>query len=538
MNLTFLGAAHEVTGSCTYLEACGKKILIDYGMEQGADLYENAPLPVLPREVDYVLLTHAHIDHSGLLPLLYKNNFAGKVHATVTTAHLCDIMLRDSAHIQMFEAEWQNRKRQRKGEKPVEPLYNMNDAAGILAQFSEHPYDTKEALCPGIDIRFTDAGHLLGSSSIELWISEDGVEKKIAFSGDVGNINQPLLRDPQFIDTADYVVIESTYGNRKHNPPENYVTSLAQVLQRTFDRGGNVVIPSFAVGRTQEMLYFIREIKQRGLVKGHDGFPVYVDSPLAIEATKVFVRNAAFCYDEEASTLLAQGVNPLQFDGLTTASTPDESIAINTDPIPKVILSASGMCEAGRIKHHLKHNLWRPESTVLFVGYQANGTIGRSLVDGARQVKLFGEEIEVNAEILQLPGVSGHGDMEELSSWIVHLSPKPTRVFVNHGEDAVCDEFAKHLQDTFGIDSYAPYSGTKFDLAQNKLLYEAAPKRLAEQIRTPLSIGQTAGKSAYGKLILAVERLVELMNHSRGRANADLEKLSRKINDLCSDWEK
>ena len=539
MKLTFLGATHEVTGSCTYLSACGKHMLIDYGMEQGRDTFENEPLPVLPSEIDYVFLTHAHIDHSGLLPLLYKNGFAGQVHATIPTKNLCDIMLRDSAHIQESEAQWKSRKSQRRGQKPVEPLYSMEDAMGILSLFVGHRYEEKATVCDGVQVRFTDAGHLLGSSSITLWITEEGETRRIVFSGDIGNINQPLIRDPQFLREADYVVMESTYGDREHNPPPDYTAALAEVLQRTLDRGGNVVIPSFAVGRTQELLYFIRHIKEKGLVHGHEGFQVYVDSPLAINATKIFVDNAEFCYDEEAAALLREGINPIAFPGLVTASTSQESIAINADPTPKVIISASGMCEAGRIRHHLKHNLWRPESTILFVGYQAVGTLGRMLTDGAKRVKLFGEEIAVQAEVRELPGISGHGDVKELLRWIRSFSPTPKKVFVNHGEDAVASGLAARLSEEFGIPATAPYSGEIYDLLTGEQLRAVAPVPVKD--KTPdgsaLQAPKPDRKSVYGKLLLALERLTSLIRAGSGRANRDVETMTRKINDLCNEWE-
>ncbi len=300
MKMMFIGATHEVTGSCTYIEACGKKFLVDFGMQQGEDIFENVQIPVAPGDIDFVLLTHAHIDHSGLLPLLYAGGFSGEIHSTVATANLCSVMLRDSAHIQEFEAEWRSRKAQRRGEDDYEPLYTMDDAIGAIELFVPHEYETPVDICEGINIFFRDAGHLLGSSSIIITLTENGESRKLAFSGDIGNIHQPLIRDPKFIDSADYVIMESTYGNRVHNRPTDYVTALTQVLQTTFDRGGSVIIPSFAVGRTQEMLYFIRQIKAEGRVKGHDDFPVYVDSPLANEATDIFISNRESCYDEEA----------------------------------------------------------------------------------------------------------------------------------------------------------------------------------------------------------------------------------------------
>lgn len=536
MRITFLGATHEVTGSCFYLEACGKKLLVDCGMEQGPNLYENAELPVKPGDIDMVLLTHAHMDHSGNLPLLFKQGFRGQIFATASTSDLCDIMLRDSAHIQMFEAEWKNRKGKRAGKEAVEPLYDLDDALGALSCFVRCPYDKEIRVAEGIVIRFTDAGHLLGSASIEVWITENFVDKKLVFSGDVGNLNQPLIRDPQYLDSADYVIMESTYGDRSHETPPDYAAALADVIQRTFDRGGNVVIPSFAVGRTQEMLYFIRQIKQERLVKNHDGFEVWVDSPLAIEATNIFREHMWSDFDEEAVELIQKGINPIGFAGLKTSVTSDDSRAINEDTKPKVILSASGMCDAGRIKHHLKHNLWREESTILFVGYQAVGTLGRSILDGAKQVKLFGEEIEVKAEICRLAGVSGHADNNGLIRWISAFKEKPKKVFVVHGEDSVCDVFANRLQDELGLDAYAPFSGTVYDLALGRFVSEAVPVR----------IRQTGGVSAatakvtktFARLVAAGQRLVGVIRKNEGGANRDLEKFTREIHELCDRWER
>ena len=368
MKITFIGATHEVTGSCYYLEAAGKKFLVDCGMEQGPDYYENKDIPVPPGELDFVLLTHAHMDHSGNLPAIYAKGFKGPVYATEATCNLCDIMLRDSAHIQMFEAEWRNRKAKRQGKPEFVPAYTMEDALGVIRNFVGCPYETGIILGEGLRVKFIDAGHLLGSSSIEVNICEAGVEKTIVFSGDIGNKNQPLIKDPAYFRKADYVVMESTYGDRSHGERPDYVRLLADVIQETFDRGGNVVIPSFAVGRTQEMLYFIRQIKAEGLIHGHDNFKVFVDSPLANEATNIFGIHKYDCFDDEALELIRKGINPLSFPGLKISVTSEDSKAINFDDDCKVIISARGMCDAGRIKHHLKHNLWREDSTILFVG--------------------------------------------------------------------------------------------------------------------------------------------------------------------------
>ena len=504
-------------------------------MEQGPDLYRNEELPVSPGELDFVLLTHAHIDHSGNLPALYAKGFHGPVYATDATSHLCDIMLRDSAHIQEFEAEWRNRKGRRQGKEDYVPVYTMEDALGILRQFSPCQYDKKYTLADGISIRFVDAGHLLGSSSIELWLSEEGTEKKIVFSGDIGNTDQPLIRDPSYIKEADYVVMESTYGDRSHGERPDYASALAAVIQKTFDRGGNVVIPSFAVGRTQEMLYFIRQIKAEGLVHGHDGFKVYVDSPLANEATTIFSEHPYDCYDEDAMELIRKGINPIGFAGLRTSITSDDSKAINFVDESKVIISASGMCDAGRIKHHLKHNLWNPASTILFVGYQAVGTLGRSLLEGATEVKLFGEEVAVGAEIVQLPGISGHADVNGLLTWINAFSPRPKKVFVTHGEDTVTEVFADRLREEEGLDAYAPFSGTVFDLKTGAFITKAQGIRLEKKDTSPKA--QKAAR-AFQKLLAVGQRLLTVIKKNEGTPNKDLEKFAREVQSLCDKWDR
>ena len=530
MKMMFIGATHEVTGSCTYMEACGKKFLVDFGMQQGDDVFENVQIPVAPGDIDFVLLTHAHIDHSGLLPLLFAGGFSGEIHSTTATANLCSVMLRDSAHIQEFEAEWRSRKAQRRGEDDYEPLYTMDDAIGAIELFVPHEYEKQVEIAEGISVKFRDAGHLLGSSSIIITLTENGESRTLVFSGDIGNIHQPLIRDPQFIDSADYVIMESTYGNRVHNRPTDYVTALTQVLQNTFDRGGSVIIPSFAVGRTQEMLYFIRQIKSDNLIKGHDDFPVYVDSPLANEATDIFISNRESCYDEEALSFVRRGINPITFEGLIRTVTSDDSRAINDDSRPKVIISASGMCEAGRIKHHLKHNLWKPENTILFVGYQASNTLGRSLIEGAKKVKLFGETVKVAAEIKQLPGVSGHADVNGLMEWASAINDVK-KFFIIHGEASSAESFTQKIRNELGIDAYAPYSGAVFDILSGEITVDAEP------IPIPKKEHLSNVNICYSDLVAASKRLSELIKFSDGRANADMRKLTEAINRLCDDWE-
>ena len=535
MKLTFIGAAHEVTGSCYYLEAAGKKFIVDCGMEQGPDQYENQDLPVAMPDVDFALLTHAHIDHSGNFPLAYAKGFRGPIYATSATCDLCDIMLRDSAHIQMFEAEWRNRKGRRNGQPEFVPAYTMEDALGAIQLFAECEYNKVIELAEGIRVRFVDAGHLLGSASIELWISEDGEERKIVFSGDIGNLDQPLIKDPTYIESADYVVMESTYGDRSHGEKPQYVEELTKVLRKTFSRGGNVVIPSFAVGRTQEMLYFLRKIKEDNLLPEFPGFEVFVDSPLAVQATSIFKEHYTECYDEEAMDLIEKGINPITFHGLRLSITSDESRAINFDDKPKVILSASGMCDAGRIKHHLKHNLWRKESTILFVGYQAVGTLGRALVEGAQDVRIFGEDIHVNAEIIRLPGISGHADNQGLMRWASAFKEKPKRVFVAHGDDQVCDIFAKRLEDELGYCVLAPYSGTEVDLITNEVTKHTVGivvKHAEQKAKNRKAAG------VFARLLAAGHRLMSVIRNNEGGANKDLAKFADQINSLCDKWDR
>ena len=535
MKITFIGATHEVTGSCYYLEAAGKKFLVDCGMEQGPDYYENKDIPVPPGELDFVLLTHAHMDHSGNLPAIYAKGFKGPVYATEATCNLCDIMLRDSAHIQMFEAEWRNRKAKRQGKPEFVPAYTMEDALGVIRNFVGCPYETGIILGEGLRVKFIDAGHLLGSSSIEVNICEAGVEKTIVFSGDIGNKNQPLIKDPAYFRKADYVVMESTYGDRSHGERPDYVRLLADVIQETFDRGGNVVIPSFAVGRTQEMLYFIRQIKAEGLIHGHDNFKVFVDSPLANEATNIFGIHKYDCFDDEALELIRKGINPLSFPGLKISVTSEDSKAINFDDDCKVIISASGMCDAGRIKHHLKHNLWREDSTILFVGYQAVGTPGRALLEGTQEIKLFGEPVHGAAKICRMPGISGHADVNGLVDWIKAFEVKPQKVFVTHGEDTVTELFAARLRDEMNYDAYATFSGTEFDLAEGEFLYEAE----GVKIQKPAAL-QKASKAAkvYEKLLALGYRLLSVIRKNEGCANKDLEKFSRDVQSLCDKWDR
>ena len=535
MKLEFLGAAHEVTGSCHYLEFADKHVLVDCGMEQGPDLYVNQEIPVNASTIDYVFVTHAHIDHSGLLPMLYNHGFRGQIFTTTATHQLCEIMLKDSAHIQMFEAEWKNRKAKRAGKPEVVPLYDMNDAVGVLGHFVSCDYHSVINVCEGLKVRFVDAGHLLGSSSIEMWISEttgEGVEeRKIVFSGDIGPGNRPLIKNPEYLTSADYVVMESTYGDRTHETPPDYAVELARVIRDTFTRGGNLVIPAFSVGRTQEMLYFIRRIKTENLLPEFQNFEVYVDSPLAVEATTIFGKNVQDCFDDTALALVQQGINPIGFPGLRMAITSDESKMINFNDKPKVILSASGMCEAGRIRHHLKHNLWRKDSTILFVGYQVPGTLGNMLLNGAKEVKLFGETIEVQAKIENLPGISGHADVNQLTKWVSMFDPKPKRVFIVHGEDKVTEQFAAHIHEELGLEAYAPFSGDAFDLLTGACVAQGSREAVEKK-------STRAVNNIFARLVAAGERLMTVIRKCEGMPNRELGKFADQINELCNKWER
>ena len=533
MKLTFLGADREVTGSCTQLEAAGHRFLIDCGMEQGRDVYENADLPCAPGTYEALLLTHAHIDHSGRIPYLYKNGYRGPIYTTDATRDLCAIMLEDSAHIQEQEAEWKNRKAMRSGAEMIEPDYTVEDAQNVMKQFVPCPYEAWQTLFDGptgkIEMRFTDVGHLLGSASVSLRIAEPGrTPEIIVFSGDIGNTHQPLIKDPSNPGHADYLVMESTYGDRSHGPKPDYIGDLSAVLQSTFDKGGNVVIPSFAVGRTQELLYFIRQIKAEGRIKGHENFPVFVDSPLASKSTTIFRENFAECYDDEALALVQSGRNPLQFPGLHVSETKEESMAINGDPTPKVIISAAGMCDAGRIRHHLKHNLWRPESSVVFVGFQSPGTLGRHLLEGAESVKMFGEEIAVRAKIVNFQGLSSHADHDHLIGWVRHFDPAKTQhVFIVHGDREVAPVFAEEVK-SLGFAAHAPQYTEEYDLLENRQL---AAGYLPER-KTRAFDGAPKVTAAYQRLVEVGDALIALIRRSKGRDNKTLASFAEQLRKL------
>ena len=525
MKLSFYGADQCVTGSCHCLEVNGKKILVDCGLQQGRDEVDNASLPFHPGAIDCVLVTHAHIDHSGRLPLLIKNGFEGKIITTRLTAQLLGIMLQDSAHSQESDAEYQNRKNLRAGRPTVQPLYTVEDAERVKEFVQTCEYGETVQLCEGVTAEFIDAGHLLGSASIRVTAHEGGETRVIVFSGDIGNVDQPIIRDPQLLKKADYVVMESTYGDRNHTEVWSYTDELAEIIDETLGKGGNVVIPSFAVGRTQELLYFIREIKDQGLVKSVPDFPVYIDSPLAKAATTVFCGDLHGYLDEAALELVKDGTHMFSFPNLHLVETTEESRMLNLDKTPKIIISASGMCDAGRIRHHLKHNLWRANSAVVFVGFQSPGTLGRKLLDGAESVKLFGEEIAVKAKVVNFQGLSSHADHDHLIEWIKAFDPKPAHVFVVHGDADVAPAFADELG-TLGFSAHAAKFTESYDLAAGVMLSEGY---ISERKRT---MQASRADNLYGKLLAAGEALLELIRRFKGRSNKEITAFTGQITAL------
>ena len=493
MKITFLGATKTVTGSNFLVEGAGKKFLVDCGLYQGQakdELENEAPFLYDVTTVDFMLLTHAHIDHSGRIPKLYNEGYRGPIYATKATCDLCSIMLPDSGHIQEMEAEWKNKKRQRKGEKAIPPIYTAEDAARCLEVFKPVKYDEIIEIDPNIHVRYNDAGHMLGSSIIEVWVKEGEKETKVVFSGDIGNNDIPLLSEPTMIESADYLVMESTYGNRLHIRNDQKAQEFLRIVSETLSKGGTVVIPSFAVGRTQEILYELNNLKDtehdeefykeyQTLMKA----PVYVDSPLAISATEVFAENMDL-FDEETQKLIKSGDNPLEFPGLKFTKTAEESKELNERNESSIIISASGMCEVGRIKHHLKHNLWNPKSTILFVGYQAPGTLGRKIVDGAKIVKIFGEDIAVNARIEYIERYSGHADQEWLLNFVYSFIRKPKHIFLVHGEPEGQVVLRNKIIETTNIPVTIPDFGECYELDDKiNVVGKVENKRAKEYVR-------------------------------------------------------
>ena len=490
MKITFLGATKTVTGSNFLVEGAGKKFLVDCGMYQGSskdEMKNSEPFPFDVKDIDFMLLTHAHIDHSGRIPKLYVEGYRNPVITTKATRDLCSIMLPDSGHIQEQEIGWRNKKRMREGKEALPPLYTAEDAIHTMEIFKPVNYDEIVEIDPNIQVRFNDAGHMLGSAIIEVWVTENGKQTKAVFTGDLGNNDIPLLSSPTMIETADYLVMESTYGSRLHMRNDYKASLFLDIVSETLDKGGTVVIPSFAVGRTQEILYEINNLKDEHqdeeFKKKYQTLmrvPVYVDSPLAISATEIFKENANL-FDEETQAIIQRGDNPLEFPGLQFTRTADESKALNEKKESAIIISASGMCEVGRIKHHLKHHLWDPNSTILFVGYQAPGTLGRKLVDGEKMVRIFGEEIAVNARIEYIEGYSGHADQEWLLNFIYSFITKPKHIFLVHGEIESQEVLKEKILENVSIPVTIPDYGQTYTLDEN-LTMEQTVEPVCEEI--------------------------------------------------------
>ena len=544
MEITFFGAARTVTGSAFLFEHEGFSVLVDLGLPQGSDEKKMGDeLPFAPAMVDAVILTHAHIDHSGRLPLLAKLGYSGPIYSTAATFSLATIMLEDSAHIQESEAEWKTRKRKRHGEDAVEPLYTAEDAERALELFHSVSYGERVDLSDKMWFELRDAGHLLGSASVRIHCATENGEKTVVFSGDIGNIDQPIIRDPDYFHHADFVVMESTYGDRLHNQQNRdegeilleRAKKLAAITDDTFKRGGNLVIPSFAVGRTQEILYLYRIIMDKKLLPYE--VPVFVDSPLSVKATRIFsscLREDYF--DDEARAMIDRGVNPILFPSLVTITDVNESKALNDRKESAVIISSSGMCEAGRIRHHLKHNLWRRDSTILFVGYQAEGTLGRSLVDGTDHVTLFGEQIAVNAKIEILEGTSGHADQKGLEHWLDEFRNKIDAVFVVHGEEDVSQYFAARIKNNRSLHAYAPKLYERFNLLSDEIPVQSdtvLKARTEENLKSSFAELENSRKN--------LEEIISRMEFSAGAMNLSDEKKARKLADavrrLASDMD-
>lgn len=528
MKIKFCGAAKSVTGSCHLIQYNGGNILIDCGMRQGADekVLPNGDFPFDPKEITALLVTHAHIDHTGLVPLLAKRGFKGPIFSTEATAKLCEIMLADSAHIQLQDAEEQSRKNLRAGKPPVEPLYDVKDAETAQKQFKPVPYGKQFEVCPGVLARFTDVGHLLGSAAIEVWVTEEGKTARLAFSGDIGRDDRPIINDPDSVEGADYLILESTYGDRNHSATTDAEkeAEFAAVLRAGIARGGNIVIPSFAVGRTQELLYYIKRALIEKTVPGLEKVPVFLDSPLGIKATKIYESCTAENYDAEAQAMFREG-DLFEFPTLHYSQTAEESKRINTLKGCNIIIASSGMCDAGRIRHHLKHNLYRADSTIVFAGYQAVGTLGRMLVDGVKKVKLFGEQIIVNANIVKIEGFSGHAGRDELLRWVQEIPQKPSRIFIVHGEKDVTEGFAALLRSVGYPNVEVPELLEEFDLATGVIHREPVVEIHRQAEKVVVSVETLLGRLA---------RLMQLASSVQGEG---ADRLAADLDALLQKWE-
>ena len=533
MKLTFLGATRTVTGSCYLLEVNGKKLLIDCGMFQGTKLIQQfnyRPFAFNPGEIDAMLLTHAHVDHSGLIPRLVKQGYKGPVHCTRSTQQLCTILLPDSAHIQEGDAEIANRKGMRAGQKQVEPLYTVDDAYTALENFYVHDFNEDVEIVPGVVAKFRVAGHILGSALIELQIAENGHATKIIFTGDIGQPNQPILEDPAHISGADFIVTESTYGNRVHETYDRE-GELAKIVNETVERGGNVVIPAFAVGRTQVLLYYFQKLLQQ---KKIPEIPIYIDSPMAIKATGITL-NSKSEFDQEAQTITSMQGSLYAMKNVHYTITADESRMINSMEGPKIILSASGMADAGRILHHLKHNLWREDSSIVFAGYQADGSMGRRLIEGATSVKIMGELIKVAAKVYYMQGFSGHADKNQFLTWYKQMEVKPKTFFVTHGEYDAASEFAKLLQFELGTAAYIPQYGDAVDITGSEYKITAAPELTEQPDVMALRDYMSNIERTYLQQRNKIEQIVVRDSSKTNAIRKKLEKLKKYMDDLMSD---
>ena len=541
MKITFLGATRTVTGSNYLVEGAGKKFLVDCGLFQGKateELENEEPFEFDIDSIDFMLLTHAHIDHSGRIPKLYKEGFRKEIIATKATCDLCSIMLPDSGHIQEMEVGWQNKKRIRKGEEELEPLYTAEEAARSLELFKPVKYDEIIEIDDNIHVRFNDAGHMLGSSTIEVWIRENDKEEKIVFSGDLGNNDIPLLSEPTMIEDADYLVMESTYGNRLHMRNDDKAELFLDIVSETLEQGGTVVIPSFAVGRTQEILFEINKLKDKRddeeFKKKYEELmrvPVYVDSPLAISATEVFEDNMDL-FDDETKAYIQSGKNPLEFPGLKFTRTVEESKALNESNESCIIISASGMCDVGRIKHHLKHNIWNPKNTILFVGYQAPGTLGYSIVNGAKKIKIFGDEIAVNARIEYIEGYSGHADQEGLLDFVYSFIKKPKHIFLVHGEPDGQEALKSKIIETTNLPVTIPSFGEIYEVTDTSVKLVGKCRRTAQEDNKFTRLAIIDRLNRLKEEIDDIEDVVNDEVSDTNIENSELNSLSAKIKEL------
>ncbi|HHY47773.1 MAG TPA: MBL fold metallo-hydrolase [Firmicutes bacterium] len=532
MKLYFMGAAKTVTGSCYLVELKDARVLIDCGMFQGTkELHDlnYGEFSFDPGSIDFLILTHSHLDHSGLIPRLVRDGFKGKILCSGATRDLSEIMLLDSAHIQELEAEWQSRKSRRAGEEAFDPLYTVADVQQAMALFAPQPVDEVITLDKRLSFRFREAGHILGSCIVELWTGPAGTGTKMVFSGDLGNVNQPIIRDPEFISEADILVIESTYGNRVHEDRQARISRLSRIVKSTLAAGGNVIIPAFAVARTQDVVYDLAVLARKGELKD---VKIFIDSPLAVGATEIFSRHRD-AYDVEMRHLLSTGYDPFNLPGLTYIQTTEESRALNDIKGGAIIISASGMCDFGRIKHHLKHNLWREESTILFVGFQAKGTLGRRLVDGEKKVKIFNEEIAVRANIEVIDGYSAHADKDMLLYWVKGYNSLPRRVFVTHGEEDAAGEFKRTLESSLGLWVYVPGLRDAYDIESDEIIYAPGTADIAREKETldqsiaelKLALSQLERHSEEWKTMRDAKTISEL--------NRQLKQLARQVNALA-----